>query len=261
MGKRSTRGPELTVARRRLDVNRLIVNDIVWLAKDVPVYPVERVFDLAVLDRLRRACGTRIGWAAAFMKAHAIVAREMPVLRSWYVPGWRPRIATASESVASLSINREVDGVDTLYWARFQSPDQMPLEALQAAIARHQTASVEDLFKRQHELGLLPRWMRRLVLRWNRDSAAVKRATRLGTFSISTLAGVGAFNRMHPSPLTTSLAYGPLDGSGHCLVTLLCDHRLLDGVPAARALERLEAVLRGEIAGELERLRTAVAAA
>jgi pyruvate/2-oxoglutarate dehydrogenase complex dihydrolipoamide acyltransferase (E2) component len=36
-------------------------------------------------------------------------------------------------------------------------------------------------------------------------------------------------------------------------VTLLADHRLLDGVPAARALAALEATLKGEIADELRR--------
>lgn len=253
--------PRLAISRRWADTNRLIVNDIVWLARAVPAFPVERAFDLAAVDRLRRECGRRIGWAAVFVKAYAIVAREMPVLRSWYVPGIFPRIATSSESVASVSISREADGRDALFWARFRSPDRMPLEKLQAAIARHQTEPLEDLFKRQFELGLLPTWMRRLILRWNRDSGGTKRPTRLGTFSLSTLAGLGVLNRMHPSPLTTSLSYGPLDDAGRCLVTLLCDHRVLDGVPAAKALNRLEAVLHGEIAAELEALRCSATAA
>lgn len=251
--------PSVTV--QRPDTNRLIVNDIVRLARDIPAFPVERPFDLAELERARRTCGVRIGWAALFVKAYAVVARDMPELRSWYVPGWFPRIATSSESVASLSINRVIDGRDVLYFARLASPDSQPLERLQELIAKYQAGPVEELFKRQHELGLLPAWMRRLVLRWNRDSVGSKRATRLGTFSLSTLAGLGALNRMHPSPLATSLSYGPLDASGRCLVTLLCDHRVLDGVPAAKALNRLEQVLRDTIAAELETLRQSSVAA
>lgn len=250
----------LSVTRRWLDPNRPVVHDVVWLARNVPIFPVERVFDLAVLNRLRAECDTRIGWAAMFMKAHAIVAREMPMLRSWYVPWPRPRIVTCSTSVAALSINRQIDGTDWLYWAHIPNPDQMPLDVLQAAITRYQTSPVDQVFKRQQQLRMLPRWLRRLLLRWNINSPGAKRAKRLGTFSISTLAGAGAYNRLHPSPLTTSLAYGPLERNGHCLVTMLCDHRLLDGVPAARAIERLEQVLRDEIAAELRLLRTSLAA-
>lgn len=244
--------PRITIAARRLPLQRRIVADIVWLARDVPMFPVERLVPLAEIDDRRRRCGTRIGWAAIFIKAYAIVARDMPVLRSWYVPGIWPGQATSSESVASLAISRTgEDGADELYWARFKAPDTLPLAEVQAAIMRHQTGPIEELFKRQLELGLLPGWFRRLVLKWNRDSANEKHATRLGTFSLSTLAGAGAFNRMHPSPLTTSLAYGPLDEHRRSLVTLLCDHRLIDGMPAARALEKLDETLHGEIAAEL----------
>jgi hypothetical protein len=79
----------------------------------------------------------------------------------------------------------------------------------------------------------------------------------MGTFSVSTLASHAAYNRLHPSPLTTSLAYGPLESDGRALVTLLADHRLLDGVPVARALERLEQVLLGEMVNELRQLTDA----
>jgi hypothetical protein len=61
--------------------------------------------------------------------------------------------------------------------------------------------------------------------------------------------------------LTTSLTYGPLDEQGHSLVTLLCDHRVLDGVLAARALAELEAALHGPIAAELRTLGAAKFAA
>ena len=55
----------------------------------------------------------------------------------------------------------------------------------------------------------------------------------------------------HPSVLTSSLTYGPLDERGCSVVTLLCDHRVLDGVPAAAALADLEETLRGQVCGEL----------
>ena len=92
-------------------------------------------------------------------------------------------------------------------------------------------------------------------------SAAAKRATRIGTFSLSTLAGFSATNRFHPTICTTSLSYGPLDDEGRCLVTVIADHRVLDGATVAKALARLEEVLATEIVAELRTAHPAPAGA
>lgn len=239
----------------RLDRQRLLVCDVVAAARRVPVFPVERLMDLTAVAEARAVAAPRIGWAALFIKAYARVARDMPPLRSWYLPGLRPRQATSPESVATLSINRRVDDRDVLFWAHLPAPDRMPLAELQATIARHAHDPVDTVFRRQQQLAALPAWLRRAVLWWNLHTASRKRAKRMGTFSLSTLAGQAAYNRLHPSPLTTSLSYGPLDAEQRCLVTLLADHRLLDGVPVARALGNLEQVLNNEIASELQSMR------
>ncbi|MEI6240396.1 MAG: hypothetical protein WCR51_08395 [Planctomycetia bacterium] len=256
----------LTISTRRLDAQRLLVCDIVRLSRRVPIFPVDRVMQLGAVEEARRRCATRIGWAAVFLKAYAIVARERPALRSWVasprVPVLgRPRWATSPVSVASLALSRprgeetpaadrDLDP-DAIWWARIRAPDEMPLLELQAEITRFVTASVDEVFKRQLELRMVPRLLRRFVLRWNLRSASAKRALRIGTFSLSTLAGEGCSNRGHPTFLTTSLSYDPLDETGRTRVTLLADHRLLDGVPAARALAALESTLTGEIVREL----------
>ena len=87
---------------------------------------------------------------------------------------------------------------------------------------------------------MVPGFLRRMILRCNMNSFSPKRPTRIGTFSLSTLAGLGATNRFHPTICTTSLSYAPLDTDGRCLVTLIADHRVLDGAVVARALARLE---------------------
>jgi hypothetical protein len=111
------------------------------------------------------------------------------------------------------------------------------------------------MFKRQLELEMMPGPVRRTILRWNANSTSPKRPARIGTFSLSALASQQAFNRFHPTLCTTSLTYGPLEPDGRCLVTLIADHRVLDGAAAARALERLEAVLGGPVTAELTALR------
>jgi hypothetical protein len=262
------RGPRIQT--RRLDGQRRLVADIVRLSHRVPVFPVDRVMPLGELDVVRRAATPRIGWAAVFMKAYAIVARDRPALRSWYVP-WRiltpfrpPRWATSPISVASLALSRPraTDGrgaaeadldldSEAIWWARIREPDARPLPEVQAAIAHHATAPVTEVFARQLELAMVPGPLRRVILRWNAHSPSRKRALRVGTFSLSTLAGEGCGNRMHPTFLSTSLTYTPLDAEGRMTVTLLADHRLLDGVPVARALIALEEVLAGPIRAEL----------
>jgi hypothetical protein len=256
----------LFIATRRLDAQRMLVADIVRLSRRIPIFPVDRVMPLGEVEQARRAATTRIGWAAIFLKAYSIVARDRPALRSWHVPGVlrRPRWATSPVSVASLALSRprsdETPAADreldpeAIYWARIRAPDTLPLPQLQAEITRYATAPVDELYRRQRELAMVPRLLRRIVLRWNVRSTSTKRALRIGTFSLSTLAGEGCFNRMHPTFLTTSLTYGPLDDAGRMTVTLLADHRLLDGVPVARALAALEDVLTGEIAAELRSL-------
>ena len=61
-------------------------------------------------------------------------------------------------------------------------------------------------------------------------------------------------SRFHPTICTTSLSYAPLDADGNCLVTLIADHRVLDGAVVARALARLEEVLCHEMLAELRGL-------
>lgn len=262
-----------------LDAQRLLVCDIVWLSRHVPIFPVDRLMALDEVDRLRRAAPYRVGWSAIFTKAFAMVARERPALRSWYVPRpllrpWRrPCWATSPVSVVSMAISRHRDGAmlgshsseeldpEAIYWARIREPDAIPLMALQATITHYATAPLADVFARQLELSVLPRWLRRLILRWNVHSTSAKRPLRVGTFSLSTLAGEGCANRMHPTFLTTSLSFAPLDGGGRMNVTLLADHRLLDGVPAARALVALEAAITGPIAAELAQLSVSAPAA
>lgn len=272
-------GHQLRIVTRRLDGQRRLVGDIVRLSHRVPIFPVDRVMQLGELEALRRAAVPRIGWAAVFMKAYALVARERPALRSWFVPWrivtpWRrPRWATSPISVASLALSRprasdghtvpEADlalDPDAIWWARIREPDARSLPELQAAVLHHMTAPVGEVFARQLELAMLPGLLRRLILRWNAHAPSPKRALRVGTFSLSTLAGEGCANRMHPTFLTSSLTYTPLDSQGRMTVTLLADHRLLDGVPVARALAELEAVLHGPIAAELAALRGAAPA-
>jgi len=243
--------PDVTTAR--LPPGRGTVNDVALLARGIPLFPVDRTLRLDELAAVRAAATPRIGWAALFLKAYAAVAHEMPLLRSWLVQRPFARLATSSESVATLAVNRADAGHDRLFFARLARPDALPLPAVQAFVDRHATAPVDEVFRRQLELELTPGWLRRTILRWNMNSASRKRPGRIGTFSLSTLAGFRAGNHFHPTLCTTSLCYAPVEPDGRCRVTVIADHRVVDGVTVARALERLDETLRGPITAELVR--------
>jgi hypothetical protein len=115
---------------------------------------------------------------------------------------------------------------------------------------------VESCFSRELQLAALPTPLRRLIWWWNMHLAGAARARRLGTFFLSTLAGRGAEIQLPPSIQTGCLTYGPLDAQGISRVTLAYDHRIMDGVLAARILERLEQILLQDVAAELQSRRT-----
>lgn len=252
--------PHPVVTTSRLPAGRGAVNDVAVLGRTIPLFPVDREMRLAVVADARAAAPRRIGWAACFVKAYALVAREMPSLRSWLIRRLTSRLATSSQSVATLAINRaDEPESDRLFFARLAAPDTLPLAAIQAFVDHHASAPVAEVFRRQLELEMVPGWLRRTILRWNMNSASAKRPGRIGTFSMSSLAGFSAGNHFHPTLCTTSLCQGPLDDAGRCRVTLIADHRVLDGATVARALHRLEEVLVREIAAELRTLPAAAA--
>lgn len=251
----------LSVAARPLPAARGFISDLVSLAQSVPLFPVDRMMPLAEVAAARSAAAVRVGWAAIFLKAYAGVAAEMPALRTWLIRraiwGLPARLATASQSIASVAINRTDTGDDRLFFARLPHPESRSLPDIQQFLDHCVTAPLEEVFGRQLQLESLPGPLRRAVLWANINSASPKRCTRIGTFSLSTLAGLGASNHGHPTICTTSLSFTPLETDGRCRVTLICDHRVLDGATAARALGALEAMLCGPIMAELQSLTPA----
>ena len=123
-----------TVTTAPVSGHRGCVADVAIVAREIPLFPVDRVFRLGPVAEARAAAATRIGWAAVFLKAYGLVARELPVLRTWFVRGLWPRLATASESVATLAVNRTDGAAERLCFARLQRPESLPLTEIQAFV-------------------------------------------------------------------------------------------------------------------------------
>ena len=216
-----------------LDASRRLVLDVLHYSAAVPCFPVEKQLSLEHVARLRSDSATRISWTVLFAKAYARVAGEVPALRRVYLRWPWPHLYEYPTSVATIAVNREHHGVDQLFWARLQQPENCSLAKLQTSLDKFQNEDVEQIFWRHLIMGRLPTAVRRTLWWLRLNTAARKRVRRMGTFGMSTLASQGVYNRLHPHFLTSSLSYGPLQPDGTMWVTLLCDHRVLDGVTAA----------------------------
>src|SRR4051794_16307716 len=107
-----------------LGSQRSLVLDIAHFARQVPVFPVERTFDLAALASLRTATQPKIAWPALYLKAHALVAARRPELRQAFLPWPWPRLIEWPASVGTIVVAREDQGQERLCWARFDRPEE-----------------------------------------------------------------------------------------------------------------------------------------
>lgn len=239
----------------RLTSSRSLVLDVACLAQKVPTFPVERWFDLGAVARARSQASPRISWVTLFIKAYGLVSRQLPQLRTHYLKYPIPHFYQSSGSVISVSINRSCEGRDRLFWGRFHQPENLRLVDLQHQLDEYCQGDVEQVFKRQMIAARLPTALRRAGWWWRLNFQPRQRARRLGTGSISVLAGQGVYNRLHPCILTSTIAYGPMQADGRMWVTLQCDHRVIDGVAAAEALNLFETVLQNNLFAELQLLQ------
>jgi hypothetical protein len=239
-------------SRRVFPRYRSTVLDIIRVSQSIPSFPLVRTMQLAELSRVRRACPVRIAWPALFAKAYGIVCLQLPELRELFVRLPRKLMYLHPHSVASISVHRHDDeGNQRLIFGRWNAPESTPLAVLQERLDAFSNAPIEEVFGEGLWLERKPALFRRFIWWWVTNWTGRQRAKRIGTFSISSVGGHGALNAHHPLITTSSLAFGPIGASGFCEVVLICDHRTLDGVLGARALEMLESTLNSQILNEL----------
>jgi hypothetical protein len=236
---------EQPIAKRRwVPRHRRMAVDISIASKSVPSFPLVRTMQLERVDAGRRASKNRIGWTAMFLHAYSRVCHEVPELRDIYVSWPTPYLYRHPEVVASVTIHRrDGEGNERLIWGRIQSPHQLAIDAVQSSVDRFTHDSIDEVFADGLRMERRPAILRRATWWLLTRCCGRKRAKHVGTFSISSLGQLGALNGYHPLVTTSSLAIGPLERDGKCDVALICDHRVIDGVLAARALQRLERLL------------------
>lgn len=234
--------------------SRALVNDVLWLHRHVPTCSHTREMRLLELSDSRRQLGERISWATFFVKAYARVSTRYPqLLQTWRV--WPfAHLFQHAVPVASIAVQRRYQNDDWLLWGKIQQPHEKSLSELQSLLDRFTDGPVEEVFRQQLQLAMLPTPLRRFVWWCNLNLCGEKRVKRTGTFLLTTLAGRGADNAHPPSFLTSSLSYAPLQADGRCRVSLIYDHRVMDGALVADCLAELEEELNGAVLAELREL-------
>jgi hypothetical protein len=243
----------LTGRRHALSLPRRFICDLMHAARQMPVITFERRMELSPLIDAREHLTHPPAWAILFAKAFGIVAARRPELRRTYLPFPWPHFWQADESVASIAIERQYEGEPAVFFGLFKAPDKRPLGELAAKLEEWKTKPVDELYTCQRMLFLsrFPRLLRRMAWWYATAWSGKIKGRNYGTFGVSLTGAAGATATNLICPLTTSINCGVIQPDGSVDVRLHFDHRVLDGMPAARALADFEDVLRMEMVDEL----------
>lgn len=242
--------------RIALSNGRRLVDDVIRMANQMPIAGISSDCELGKVAAVRRKLSPKISWNVIYMKAYAQVCREDPVLRRAYVKFPYPHLHEHDHPVGMMTIAREHQGEERLFFARFNRPDHFSLLDLQKKFDYFRKAPIEEIkqFRHQIRFAKLPGFVRRLAWWMLFNLWPHKRATHMGTYGMSISGYNGAYGSKHLGPNTTTLGIDPLPRKGKGRLVLTFDHRVLDGTPATRILLRLQHMIETTICKELEQL-------
>jgi len=218
----------------------------------VPFVSLTRVVNVRPLVEARAQAARPPGWAAIFVKAFALVAREQPLLRTLYVKWPLPSFYELPRSVAMVAIARTEDGEDCVLPQRITAPDEIPLAQVDALIRQAKEGPISEVpaFRKMLRVTRLALPLRRMLWAIGLNLGR-QRANFFGSYAVTSVAayGPGELHALSPGPFV--LSYGVVEADQRLDVVLRWDHRVTDATPMAQALTRLEQVLNSEIAAEI----------
>ncbi|EHR04358.1 hypothetical protein [Bradyrhizobium sp. WSM471] len=238
---------------KTISLPRRLIIDLMHASMGVPFVSLSRSLDIGPLLEARAGAMAPAGWAAMFVKAFALVARDEPVLRTVYAKWPWPSLYELPTSVASVAIARVEGGEECVIPQRIAAPEAMTLAAVDAEIRRAKTAPIDEIpmFRKIMRATRLPLPLRRLSWAMGLNFGR-QRGNWFGSFAVSSVAAYGG-GELHPiTPGPFIVSYGVVGPDQTIHVVIRWDHRVTDGAPIARVLTRLEQVLNTEIAAELQ---------
>jgi hypothetical protein len=237
---------------RKISLPRRLVADLMHASAGVPLVSLMRPLNVRAIVEARARLAQSPGWAAIFVKAFAIVAKDEPTLRTFHVKWPWACLYEIPRSVGMVAIARVEDGEQCVLFERVCAPDEFPLVAVDALIRRAKSAPIRDIpsFRKMLAVTRLPLPLRRLAWAIGMNCGR-QRANFCGSFGVTSVAayGPGELHALSPGPFL--LSYGAVKPDQTIDVVVRWDHLVSDAALVARTLTRLEQVLNGEIAAEL----------
>jgi hypothetical protein len=241
---------------RKISMPRRLVADLMHASIRVPFVSLTRPLSVRQLVEARALAAQPPGWAAIFVKAFSLVAKDEPVLRTLYAKWPWPSFYELPSSIAMVAIARVEDGEDCVMPQKVPAAHKLPLTEIDALIRYAKDAPLAEVpaFRKILQVTRLPLPLRRLMwllgLNFGRQ-----RANWFGSFGVTSVAayGAGELHALSPGPFI--LSYGVVEPDLTIDVVIRWDHRITDAALIAKALTRLEQVLNTEIAAELRNHR------
>jgi hypothetical protein len=235
---------------KSIGLARRLVIDLMHVS--VPLVVVKKTLKLDRLAQARAQLTARPGWTPIIAKAFCIVARDEPWLRTFYMKYPWPHFYEVPRSVAMAAIVRDSFDKDVPILLKIGSADEMPLSTVDAVLQSGKSAPLNEVpaLERVMRITKLPMPLRRAFWAFGLHVAR-QRANNFGTFAITSLATTGSETVVLNSPGPSMMTYGLVKPDNTMEILLHWDHRIYDGVLAARALQKLEDVMNGAIVDEL----------
>ena len=240
---------------RKISLPRRFIDDLMRASMRVPFVSLARPLDIRELIEARALATQPPGWAAIFVKAFALVAKDEPVLRTLYAKWPWPHFYELPRSVGMVAVARVEDGQDCILPEKVASADATPLPEIDAQIRRARDAPIEEIpaFRKILMATRLPLPLRRFVWLVGLNLPRLH-ANNFGSFGVTSVAAYGAGELQALSPGPFIVSYGRVNADQTIDVLIRWDHRITDGAFIAKVLTRLEQVLNTEISAELRSL-------
>src|SRR5579863_6875027 len=238
--------------KRKISLLRIFIVDLMHASMRVPFITLSRPLDIGPLVAARAKAAAAPGWAAMFVKAFALVARDEPVLRTLYVKLPWPHFFELPRSVGMVAVARVEDGEDCILPEKIPEPEERSLADIDTQIRRAKDAPLMEIpaFRKIIMASRLPLPLRRLSWFVGLNVGRMS-ANNFGSFGVTSVAayGPGELHALSPGPFIVT--YGVVRPDHGIDVIIRWDHRVTDGAFIAKTLTRLEKVLNTEISAEL----------
>src|SRR5439155_2324228 len=149
---------------RKISLPRRLVADLMHASIRIPFVSLHRPLNIRPLLEARALAAQPPGWAAIFVKAFSLVARDEPVLRTLYAKWPWPSFYELPRSVAMVAIARVEEGEDCVLPHKLLTADTSALTEIDAQIRHAKQAALEQVpsFRKMLSLTRLPLPFRRL---------------------------------------------------------------------------------------------------